>query len=1377
MDSDNPFRFIVHLKTAANLEPESLPADLLPRRQQVVRLLQETAASSQAALIQQLQNLEKQNQISEYRSLWIINGIAASGTAGAVYQIAQRPEVERISLDVPRRYFDPPQEIDELDNFQITAAAPGITFTWGIERVKAAYVWEALGIDGSGVTVGIMDTGVDWTHPDLMASYRGNMGAGNVNHAGNWYYTRMPTMTEPFDSHGHGTHVAGTAVGQNGIGVAPGAKWIAVGIADQFGLIYDSDVHSGFQWMMAPNGNPSLAPDIINNSWGGSPYITLFLDDIAAVNAAGIINVFSAGNNGPFTETINSPASYTSTLAVGASDDEDRVVWFSSRGPSPLTSEQKPWLVAPGAKILSSLPQGNYGYQHGTSMSTPHVAGAIALLLSANPSLSQAEIMQILANTAVPIDPPHPNNDSGYGRLDTYAAVDTQVQTGFLQGRVTLNNVPHPNTSLTVTTLSGASLIFQTDGNGVYRASLKPGQYDIAITPFGMVPSNAIGLVITANQTTTYDFQLTPLPSGVMEGHIRQTVTNQPLQAVINLAGTGVSTQSDANGRYQFNVPEGQYQLEVAAHGYRLGKASLQINAGLTTTQDFWLDPAPTILLVDSGRWYYDSYAGYYQSTLNNLDYDYDLWQIHNPYEDLPDHADLKNYEYVIWSFPLDSPGFIGANSIITDYLRTGGNLLVSGQHVGVRDGQGLWAQQWWFQYLKGQFLGKTAVTQTITGTPGGIFDGLSLSLNGGTGAGNQVSVDKARPFPGSLTQAGLHYEDGGGASLHGGHCEPYRIVYLGFGLEGVSDEDDREALLEKSFDFFQSPRVGTGALWGQSGIDDYALPGEQLVYTVTLRNLSETITDTFQLSVSNSLWQSSLVTQTLTIGSCGWGQTVLKIDVPSTAPRDMVNNMRLTAVSTHDNSFSADLDIRHKVPGSILFVDDDKWYDRERIFLNALDTQGISYDVWDVGWAYDRKQRGSPPTAFLKAYDFVLWYTGYDWFRPVTPQENQSLTEYLDQGGRLFLTSQDFMYYHHSTSLARDYFGVIEYRESITPTQVYGGDNPALPVSFAGPVALDYGLYINNSDGLVPGPSSTPFLWNDQGMAAGVATAGDDWRSIFLGFPFETLPTAVHVEGMNAIMGWLSDLGDSTFEVDSWSGAVGVPRTYSITLRNMAYGVSNHVWMTNSLPSEITFLPGTITGGALYDPATRVLRWDGILPSGGSHIISYQASPDPALPDGYRIDNQLTIYYGRHDLSFNRSNSTWINAPDLSPSVISATTGFIAPRQYVTYTVLIDNNGPGAASNVSATIRLPDQLIPVSNTFSVSQGSGQLQGSSILWQGGVVPGDVITVSLVMSREITISPSWLGATAVIDDGISDPIIRNILVHLPPYRFYFPWFPI
>lgn len=114
-----------------------------------------------------------------------------------------------------------------------------------------------------------MDTGADWLYPALKFNYRGYNPHGPAKHTGKWF-DPVTGYFYPFDDHGHGTHVLGIAVGHGGIRVAPGARWIAVKVLDGNGYGYDSWIHAGFQWLLAPEGDPSLAPDVVNCSWGGT---------------------------------------------------------------------------------------------------------------------------------------------------------------------------------------------------------------------------------------------------------------------------------------------------------------------------------------------------------------------------------------------------------------------------------------------------------------------------------------------------------------------------------------------------------------------------------------------------------------------------------------------------------------------------------------------------------------------------------------------------------------------------------------------------------------------------------------------------------------------------------------------------------------------------------------------------------------------------------------------------------------------------------------------------------------------------------------------------------------------------------------------------
>jgi uncharacterized repeat protein (TIGR01451 family) len=1214
-ESGELIRFIVHLRQKADINRLSLPADELARRTLIVETLQQTAVTSQASLLPELERLQADGLLSGYRPLWIINAIAAQGTVAVIEALSNRPEIERITLDASFPLIQPPEITDDISlfDFKVTAA-PTSTRSWGIDRIGAPHVWHGLGIDGSGVTVAIMDSGVNWLHPDLLPNYRGNLGNGNYQHAGNWYFAFDPTaMSEPVDFVGHGTHVAGTAVGQNGIGVAPGAKWIAVSISDENGFIQISAVHAAFAWLLAPNGNPALAPDIVNGSWGRFPDNGLFLEDIDLLFAAGILPIFSAGNTGPSAQTVWAPASYTNTFAIGASDQRNELAWFSSRGPSTFTTQERPNVVAPGTQILSSYFEGGYAIAHGTSMAAPHATGAAALLLAANPSLLASDVKQALLATAVPMSTTQPNNNSGWGRIDVYAAVASQVESGIIRGTVQGNGQLLAGLVMTVTAGNNGRFAVTTDTNGQYEIPLQPGSYELTLAPFGFQPKTITGLTIQQiNDILIYNITLNPLPAGIVTGIVR-TNTGEPLTATITVPGTPVTADTDADGRYTLSLPINQYKLQAHANGRRLGQATILPIVNQTIVQNFSLTPGPSILLVDSGQWYYGSEIAYYEEALTALGYTYGRWPIYNPFSDAPKMNDLQSYDTLIWASPLDSPGTVFANTTITQYLKIGGNFFVSGQEVGSTDGFGFGNQTWWYRDLQAEYKGWQS-PQPITGAVDTLFAGLTIHLNGGDSAQNQISPDYSLPQTGALTDPIFLYGNGLAGGLQTSQCKPFRVVYLGFGLEGVSDGADRAAIIDRTMAYFAQPPVEQGIRWKANDIDDYALLGQQLVYTVSVQNLSESLTDTFDFQLSGQTWAASVITPSVTLGPCEVGTTVLQLTVPSNLPRDTVHSMVMTAVARNNPTTSAPLNLRHKIPGHILFVDDDRWYDNEGILMATLDAMNLSYDVWETGWRGTTAQRGSPSAEFLQYYDFIIWYTGYDWYRPITNDENQALYEYMEQGGRLFLTSQDYLDYHWRQPLAQNYLGFLTYRESITPTQVYAGFDTLLPSELAGPVPLHYKPYQNFSDGVLPASGAHPILWGDQGYAAGLANAGQtaankDWRVVFWSFPFETMTTTAYAPAMNSIMGWLSDLGDSTFAVDQRVGAAGATRKYTITVQNVASGASNHVWLTNTLPVSLTLSPSSILGGAAYDIVAHQLRWDGVLAGGETHVIRYEAT------------------------------------------------------------------------------------------------------------------------------------------------------------------------
>jgi subtilisin family serine protease len=356
-------------------------------------------------------------------SFWITNQVyVQQATPELVKQLAKVPGV--LSVDYEMIFPASTPVLSTQSMSSSTSAAQ-----WGVSKINAPDVW-ATGNTGEGVVIGSIDTGVRGTHEAL---------AGNFRQSYGWYDPETKAAA-PYDSTGHGTHVMGIMAGQYGFGVAPGATWMACKGCRTQGC-YGSDLLACFQFMLCPTTpsgtrkDCSKAPNIVNNSWGGGQGLTMFDGVINAWRAAGIIPVMAAGNTGPNCGTIASPGDSASVITVGATDINDGLAAFSSKGPS-VRGLRKPDVAAPGALILSSCwtDDASYCFKSGSSMASPHVAGAIALYLSANPGTSYDKIKDLLQSRAVTTtlttptgytcgntqDRSFPNNQYGYGRVDIF---------------------------------------------------------------------------------------------------------------------------------------------------------------------------------------------------------------------------------------------------------------------------------------------------------------------------------------------------------------------------------------------------------------------------------------------------------------------------------------------------------------------------------------------------------------------------------------------------------------------------------------------------------------------------------------------------------------------------------------------------------------------------------------------------------------------------------------------------------------------------------------------------------------------------------------------------------------------------------------------
>ncbi|HEX2417679.1 MAG TPA: S8 family serine peptidase, partial [Micromonosporaceae bacterium] len=362
----------------------------------------------------------------EYTPYYLVNGISVPGGPVLRERLSRRPDVDRVLLDPVLR---PVQN-------QPGIAPPSTAFgprtpQWNLELIGAPKVWSEFHTTGQGIVVGSSDSGIDGDHPALRDGFRG----GGDSWYDPWNGTRTPT-----DLGGHGSHTTAIAVGDQNVGVAPGARWIGcVNLARA--TASPSRYLDCLQFMLAPfrpggdpfrDGDPSRAPHVLNNSWGcpeleGCDAAAL-APAVSAFRAAGIFFVVAAGNTGPECGSLTDPpARYREAFTVAAVNPDRVVADFSSRGES--GGEPLPDLAAPGTNVVSALPSDRYGPLTGTSMAGPHVAGAVALLWSAVPELvgdvDRTELL--LRQTARPVaDKPDCGERAaaGAGVLDVHAAVE-----------------------------------------------------------------------------------------------------------------------------------------------------------------------------------------------------------------------------------------------------------------------------------------------------------------------------------------------------------------------------------------------------------------------------------------------------------------------------------------------------------------------------------------------------------------------------------------------------------------------------------------------------------------------------------------------------------------------------------------------------------------------------------------------------------------------------------------------------------------------------------------------------------------------------------------------------------------------------------------
>ncbi len=566
--------FIAHFAEQADLSP-AYAMGWQERGEYVYNSLKETAGRTQVAAKQYLDD-----RGLTYQTFIAGNELYVwSGDLLAAHSLAALPEVEYVRAT---RVYQIPEP----------APAPDATIVWGILDTNADDFWASFGVQGDGIVVANIDTGVDYTHDALEPNYKcGSSGP----HANCWLDPGTQDCTGPgggpcdtiYFGIYHGSHTMGTMAAdddpalQYTVGMAPNAQWIAC-LGCPFGGCPDFDLNTCADWMLAPGGSADNRPHVVNNSWGGGGCDNWYLDKVNAWRAAGIFPAFSAGNMGSGCNSLGSPGDYQESFGSAAHDVNRDIADFSSRGPScyghdPYT---KPNIAAPGVDVISTQPGNTWTPLGGTSMASPHSAGAVALLWSCNPSLIGQidQTFEILQDNADPAPAGNcgapPDNEGnytyGYGYLNAYeAGLLWCGETGWLDGHVRdESSAPIADATVTADRLGGGTIVFETDGDGYYTGTVMVGTYDVTASKYGYLPETVTGVDVSTDTVTTVNFTLTAAEAYTVYGTVTDATTGWPLYARIDIDGYPYSPvwTDPETGYYEVVLAAGiAYDFHVSA--------------------------------------------------------------------------------------------------------------------------------------------------------------------------------------------------------------------------------------------------------------------------------------------------------------------------------------------------------------------------------------------------------------------------------------------------------------------------------------------------------------------------------------------------------------------------------------------------------------------------------------------------------------------------------------------------------------------------------------------------------------------------------------------------------------------------------------------
>ncbi|MBP7149263.1 MAG: S8 family serine peptidase [Acidobacteria bacterium] len=578
------------------------------RRHLVVSALKDHAQRTQRGLAERLQAAAGGGLAARIRPLWIGNVIGADATPALVRELAALPEVARVNWNPKRDVFLGQRATPApLPRRGFGPLAPD-AIECGVDLMNAPRVWNELGNTGEGAVIAVIDTGACWTHSDLINQVWVNPGEdlghdgivmdpadqNGVDDDGNGFVDDLigwnfdNNNNQPMDEDSHGSHTAGTVAGDGTAGqqsgMAPDAKVMIVRVGVSFAD--ELDVWNAMQYAAA-NGAHAISMSL---GWphNQNPDRPTWRTNCENTIDAGTAMVIAAGNEGQGAEpdNIRTPGDVPRVITVAAVDCNDAIAGFSSRGPVSW-QDVPPWfdhpyppglvkpdVAGPGVNTQSHYICNGYTSMSGTSMATPHVAGAVALMVAANPGLTHDDIKQLLEDTAVDLGATGKDNEYGSGRVDAYEAV-------------LLSASPNGRMVIKEAVFGCAGLLHLTVADSDLRGA---GTVSVTVTSATEPGGETVILTETSSTSGAFKGQLATGPGAPAADGVLQVVNGD----------TAVATYIDANdGQGGINVPKTDSAIADCVAPV-IGNVRAE-QVGLTSARIRWTTNEPSDSVVDFG--------------------------------------------------------------------------------------------------------------------------------------------------------------------------------------------------------------------------------------------------------------------------------------------------------------------------------------------------------------------------------------------------------------------------------------------------------------------------------------------------------------------------------------------------------------------------------------------------------------------------------------------------------------------------------------------------------------------------------------------------------------------------------------------------------